>query len=170
MGAKAPEKGVFPIDHFGECAQVRGLCRVGLVDLTCRGIQLQPSVLTSPSPMTPPPQLVDAYLKCLKEHEADAQACRELSKRYLQCRMERWVWGGMATGKLWLIVCLPMDPSPLHATLLASLTLLCLLHVPVCACIQEPDGSSGSHRAWVQAWPGQLWGWQGHIMLPPVAS
>lgn len=36
-------------------------------------------------------QLAQAYQACLKEHNANAQSCRELSKQYLQCRMERWV-------------------------------------------------------------------------------
>ncbi|GAQ82352.1 hypothetical protein KFL_001090010 [Klebsormidium nitens] len=49
-----PEKGVFPLDHFGECKQHMA-----------------------------------AYMACLKEHGSQSEPCRELSKTYLQCRMER---------------------------------------------------------------------------------
>jgi cytochrome c oxidase assembly protein subunit 19 len=50
----APEKGVFPLDHFGECKRV-----------------------------------MRAYLGCLKSRGDDAARCRYLSKKYLECRMER---------------------------------------------------------------------------------
>jgi hypothetical protein len=36
-------------------------------------------------------QIADAYLKCLDKHDANAEQCKELSKRYLECRMERCV-------------------------------------------------------------------------------
>jgi hypothetical protein len=36
-------------------------------------------------------QLKDAYLACLKDNAEMAEACREHSKRYLECRMERYV-------------------------------------------------------------------------------
>lgn len=51
---RAPEKGVFPLDHFGECKQIS-----------------------------------QNYLTCLKENAGDASKCRDLSKLYLQCRMDR---------------------------------------------------------------------------------
>jgi cytochrome c oxidase assembly protein subunit 19 len=50
----APEKGVFPLDHFGECKKT-----------------------------------MRSYLSCLKRHGNDASACRELSRAYLACRMDR---------------------------------------------------------------------------------
>ncbi|GAB4817910.1 hypothetical protein N2152v2_004956 [Parachlorella kessleri] len=46
---KPPEKGVFPLDHFGECTTVK-----------------------------------DEYLKCLADSKGDADACREVTKRYLR--------------------------------------------------------------------------------------
>ena len=51
---RAPEKGVFPLDHFAEC----------------KSIQLQ-------------------YMACLKEHQGQTDACRDISKAYLQCRMDK---------------------------------------------------------------------------------
>ena len=50
----APEKGVFPLDHFGECKKA-----------------------------------MRAYLACLRKHGDDAATCREVSKKYLECRMDR---------------------------------------------------------------------------------
>jgi hypothetical protein len=37
------------------------------------------------------PQIKEEYLGCLKQHSSDAEACRELAKTYLKCRMERCV-------------------------------------------------------------------------------
>jgi cytochrome c oxidase assembly protein subunit 19 len=51
---RPPEKGVFPLDHFGEC----------------KGVQ-------------------EAYMKCLKENSGRTEACREVAKTYLECRMSR---------------------------------------------------------------------------------
>ncbi|CAG9461452.1 unnamed protein product [Pedinophyceae sp. YPF-701] len=50
--SKAPEKGIFPLDHFGECKEV-----------------------------------AKAYTACLKQSKGDAGVCRELSKKYFECRM-----------------------------------------------------------------------------------
>ena len=50
----APEKGVFPLDHFGECKKA-----------------------------------MRVYLACLRKHGDDTAACREVSKKYLECRMDR---------------------------------------------------------------------------------
>eukprot|EP00884_Botryococcus_braunii_P005170 jgi/Botrbrau1/14654/Bobra.0108s0015.1 len=51
---KPPEKGVFPLDHFGECKAVK-----------------------------------QEYLDCLKGAKGRAEACRDLAKKYLECRMDR---------------------------------------------------------------------------------
>ncbi|PNW77855.1 hypothetical protein CHLRE_10g454550v5 [Chlamydomonas reinhardtii] len=53
-GSKAPEKGVFPLDHFAECQKA-----------------------------------ARTYLACLEEHDQDASRCIDLSKAYLECRMQR---------------------------------------------------------------------------------
>ena len=34
-------------------------------------------------------QVQEQYLACLKEHANQAEACRELAKTYLECRMDR---------------------------------------------------------------------------------
>ena len=54
QGAIPPEKGSFPLDHYGECADA-----------------------------------MKAYLKCMEESESNAFKCRELSKEYLVCRMDK---------------------------------------------------------------------------------
>ncbi len=51
---RPPERGIFPLDHDGECK------------LTMK-----------------------AYLKCLKENNKDNFPCKEYSKAYLQCRMDK---------------------------------------------------------------------------------
>jgi cytochrome c oxidase assembly protein subunit 19 len=50
---KPPERGVFPLDHEGECR----------------------------------PRMVQ-FLECLKKNKQDHFPCKELSKSYLQCRMD----------------------------------------------------------------------------------
>jgi cytochrome c oxidase assembly protein subunit 19 len=54
LAAKAPEKGVFPLDHFGECKTV-----------------------------------MKDYVACLKKQKGDSLECKNLSKRYLECRMDK---------------------------------------------------------------------------------
>ncbi|CAI7782685.1 unnamed protein product [Closterium sp. NIES-54] len=49
-----PEKGVFPLDHFGECKEV-----------------------------------MREYMECLKQHGNQSDKCRDIAKKYLQCRMDR---------------------------------------------------------------------------------
>ncbi|GMH46088.1 hypothetical protein BSKO_14052 [Bryopsis sp. KO-2023] len=51
---KPPEKGVFPLDHFGECSRE-----------------------------------MQGYLDCLKAEGQDANKCQQLSRLYLECRMQR---------------------------------------------------------------------------------
>jgi len=51
---KPPEKGVFPLDHFGECQAAK-----------------------------------EKYMACLKEHSGQTDACREVAKLYLECRMDK---------------------------------------------------------------------------------
>lgn len=51
---RPPEKGIFPLDHFGECKNIK-----------------------------------EEYIACLRKHDQQANACRELARRYLECRMER---------------------------------------------------------------------------------
>jgi hypothetical protein len=48
-------------------------------------------------------QLARQYLECLKTHRRDAEACRQLSQQYLECRMERCAWwhSQPTTGSHW---------------------------------------------------------------------
>ena len=41
-------------------------------------------------------QISQQYLACLKENANDAASCRKLSKLYLQCRMDRFVFSHTA--------------------------------------------------------------------------
>ncbi|XP_075035730.1 cytochrome c oxidase assembly protein COX19 [Mixophyes fleayi] len=51
---RPPEKGSFPLDHFGECKPLK-----------------------------------ETFMKCLRENRFQSSLCREESKEYLECRMER---------------------------------------------------------------------------------
>ncbi|KAI7796656.1 cytochrome c oxidase assembly protein COX19 [Triplophysa rosa] len=51
---RAPDKGSFPLDHFGECKTFK-----------------------------------ETYMRCLKNNRFDNSRCREESKEYLECRMDR---------------------------------------------------------------------------------
>ena len=101
---RPPEKGVFPLDHFGECKQVRPAVVVGQersVIGPCmrpgeRSVGQQACHLAGCCSLASE-QIKEQYLECLKEHGSDAEACRDLAKAYLQCRMERCArarWAG----------------------------------------------------------------------------
>ncbi|XP_053326988.1 cytochrome c oxidase assembly protein COX19 [Spea bombifrons] len=51
---RPPEKGSFPLDHYGECKPFK-----------------------------------EKFMKCLRENTFQAGLCREASKEYLECRMDR---------------------------------------------------------------------------------
>ncbi|KAG8433044.1 hypothetical protein GDO86_017352 [Hymenochirus boettgeri] len=51
---RPPDKGSFPLDHFGECKSFK-----------------------------------EKFMKCLRENSFQSGLCREESKEYLECRMER---------------------------------------------------------------------------------
>ncbi|KAJ8283595.1 hypothetical protein COCON_G00024450 [Conger conger] len=51
---RAPDKGSFPLDHFGECKLFK-----------------------------------EKFMKCLRGNGYDNSLCRQQSKEYLECRMER---------------------------------------------------------------------------------
>uniref|UniRef100_A0A671F1R5 Cytochrome c oxidase assembly protein COX19 n=1 Tax=Rhinolophus ferrumequinum TaxID=59479 RepID=A0A671F1R5_RHIFE len=52
---RPPDKGSFPLDHFGECKSFK-----------------------------------EKFMKCLRENNSENALCRNESKEYLECRMERW--------------------------------------------------------------------------------
>lgn len=54
VSVRPPERGVFPLDHDGECKQ-----------------------------------FMKTYLSCLSAEKGDHFQCREQSKTYLQCRMDK---------------------------------------------------------------------------------
>ncbi|XP_060116949.1 cytochrome c oxidase assembly protein COX19 [Heteronotia binoei] len=51
---KPPDKGAFPLDHFGECKVFK-----------------------------------EKYMTCLRENSFENNLCRQESKEYLECRMDR---------------------------------------------------------------------------------
>lgn len=89
-GAKPvpPEKGVFPLDHLHECDLVRYLfllsdsIRIMLSFACTYWITFLQWFFT---------QEKKEYIACLKSSGYQSEKCRHLSKKYLQCRMERLV-------------------------------------------------------------------------------
>lgn len=122
---RPPEKGVFPLDHFGECKSVRGgergllmidtwmragvrfrrhhLRMAGAAALLAAGLhwgraeRLMPHTMEQGKcaicrllcPLSLSLQIKEQYLECLKANGSESEACRELAKAYLKCRMDR---------------------------------------------------------------------------------
>jgi cytochrome c oxidase assembly protein subunit 19 len=82
---KPPEKGVFPLDHLGECKDVS--VNSERVKRVCLALVFFRVDRCSTSP--PPLQLKEAYTACLRAASADADACVAAARAYLACRMER---------------------------------------------------------------------------------
>ena len=98
VGSRPPEKGIFPLDHFGECKKV-GRKRLGGAGPMRRAGARAPAAAPprpaaqsrrcTPLPRRPGLQLAHEYLACLRSNDAEASNCKELSRKYLECRMER---------------------------------------------------------------------------------
>lgn len=82
---RPPEKGVFPLDHFGECKQA-GSYTLSLMVLAIAFLIPYASLEGSLGAH----QVKEEYMLCLKSHNSQAEPCRKLAKAYLECRMERW--------------------------------------------------------------------------------
>ena len=103
---RPPEKGVFPLDHFGECTKVgtpaasRHCWRQACAASSRPAAGLRRGSGAGGAGALPHPfprgvlcpgatQAQEQYMACLQAHAGDAESCRELAKQYLQCRMER---------------------------------------------------------------------------------
>ncbi|PNH01190.1 Cytochrome c oxidase assembly protein COX19 [Tetrabaena socialis] len=91
--ARGPEKGVFPLDHFAECQTVTCVFGAALMSKAFGGPRTQargPEKGVFPLDHFAECQTVARrYLACLDANEQDAASCVELSREYLQCRMQR---------------------------------------------------------------------------------
>jgi cytochrome c oxidase assembly protein subunit 19 len=75
---RPPEKGSFPLDHYGECKpfmKASGWC-VTRFDYGGTHVLVL---------------LLQAFLACMKEHEGTHIECKHLSAEYLKCRMDKCV-------------------------------------------------------------------------------
>lgn len=84
---RAPEKGVFPLDHYGECKpvmKVRDLC-------LCMAVALLRSSRYEDSAIIDTMTHLQEFLTCMKEHQGQHIECKALSKKYLECRMNKYV-------------------------------------------------------------------------------
>ena len=73
--ATPPERGSFPLDHRGECKKTMKVSASFLPRVPC---VLTQRVLAR----------AQLYMECMKQESYGPGACRELSKAYLQCRMD----------------------------------------------------------------------------------
>lgn len=83
---RPPEKGVFPLDHFGECTEVRW---GGQIWVWGHGAARARDSASKRAPLRGACwQAKERYMACLREHE-DSAKCQDLARAYLQCRMDR---------------------------------------------------------------------------------
>lgn len=69
-----PDRGSFPLDHFGLNSDPKSLSSVGNIILLgeCK-------------------RTMQIYMACLREHAGTSTPCRTLAKGYLDCRMSKYV-------------------------------------------------------------------------------
>ncbi|KAL3767967.1 hypothetical protein ACHAWU_005425 [Discostella pseudostelligera] len=99
---KPPQRGIFPLDHESECKpymEVKSFVSSSVLD--CHTLENLNALFPSPQ--------IDAYLRhtwtskyisCLKDQQDKHYLCRELSKEYLQCRMDRQLMASEDLDKL----------------------------------------------------------------------
>jgi cytochrome c oxidase assembly protein subunit 19 len=78
---KPPQRGIFPLDHDSECRPQMEVSRGYFLLSLCS--------MYSFIPLTFFRLLFQDYIGCLKESKQQHHKCRDLSKKYLQCRMDR---------------------------------------------------------------------------------
>ena len=99
--SKAPEKGIFPLDHFGECAQVSAALPMrtqGSIPWDhlawWRGLSSSARACRSRNCLSGYGlawlQVKEAYMTCLKGSNGKAEECTEVARLYLECRMDRY--------------------------------------------------------------------------------
>lgn len=90
--SKSPEKGVFPLDHLGECKQASAMAFAH----PCSNMQDQASHYARNIGWTLMghwhllAQVAQQYLACVEGNDGNAEPCIKLAKTYLECRMDRW--------------------------------------------------------------------------------
>ncbi|DAZ94744.1 TPA: hypothetical protein N0F65_011560 [Lagenidium giganteum] len=75
---RPPEKGSFPLDHYGECKPFMKVCAVKAAG------SMNELRLTENAELVGPQE----FLQCMKEHQSQHIQCKHLSKAYLKCRMD----------------------------------------------------------------------------------
>lgn len=65
-------------------------------------------------------QFMTAYLKCLRQNKNENGKCRHLTKEYLNCRMEKWVWSLGSNDARLVSVVVADDHLPIGAALPAQ--------------------------------------------------
>jgi hypothetical protein len=91
-GAKAkpmpPLKGSFPLDHFGECKDFM-LAYAQCMKVWHHGILTTAALVSRRPPQPASRSAATAVLAPSQESGGNSSQCRELSKKYLDCRMNK---------------------------------------------------------------------------------
>ncbi|NWV18818.1 COX19 protein, partial [Origma solitaria] len=82
---RPPDKGAFPLDHFGAVARP-SLCVAG----ECSAFK-------------------ERFMECLRHSGYESAACRQSAKAYLECRMDRRVAPGQRPGCRQLMANEPLE-------------------------------------------------------------
>lgn len=88
---KPPQRGIFPLDHESECKphmQV-GCASVILIDDLFSYLSLLLVNVEADFHRLVSTIIKQKYISCLNDQKDKHYLCRELSKEYLQCRMDR---------------------------------------------------------------------------------
>ena len=88
QSVKPPQRGIFPLDHYAEC---KPFMEVRTSFDFCRNSAVKDTYASSDSLLTLMRSfhLMQKYMSCLKEHQDKHHFCRDMSKEYLECRMDR---------------------------------------------------------------------------------
>lgn len=79
---RPPDKGAFPLDHFGKSDRAHAASRHN--QWLCIHVLKWYFVSTGECK-----SFKETYMRCLRESHFDNSRCREESKEYLECRMDR---------------------------------------------------------------------------------
>ncbi|CAK7303007.1 Cytochrome c oxidase assembly protein COX19 [Vulpes lagopus] len=83
---RPPDKGSFPLDHFGER---RAGSRAGPRVLRVLGRRAAGWTVASAGGAGECKSFKEKFMKCLRDNKFENALCRKESKAYLECRMER---------------------------------------------------------------------------------
>ncbi|KAF5929351.1 hypothetical protein HPG69_009316, partial [Diceros bicornis minor] len=93
---RPPDKGSFPLDHFGERREAGGRSEARIPARGSRATQWATGVRARENDVLffvlgECKSFKEKFMKCLRDNNFENALCRNESKEYLECRMERQV-------------------------------------------------------------------------------